>query len=56
MDFVYLARPTDESQVLSLAEEEGADMRWFTRREVEELDPKREIFSNVKTYILELLP
>ena len=52
MDFLFVARPLDESQALTLAEEEGREMRWFTRKEVEALDEQTEIFSNVKTYIL----
>jgi len=55
MDFVYLARPVDESQELTLAEEEGSEMRWFTSAEIEHLDERTEIFSNVKTYILQIL-
>lgn len=56
MDFLYLARPLDESQALQLLEEEGADMRWFTRKDIEALDASTEIFSNVKGYILSVLP
>lgn len=52
MDFLYLARPLDEAQVLTLAEEEARELRWFTREEVEKLDEETEIFSNVKAYIL----
>ncbi|MBI1812299.1 NUDIX domain-containing protein [Candidatus Peregrinibacteria bacterium] len=55
MDFLYLARPLDESPILKLAEEEGREMRWFTRGEVERLDERTEIFGNVKGYILGLL-
>ncbi len=55
MDFVYLARPLDESQVLTLHEEEGTDLRWFTREEVERLNTSREIFANVRHYILSIL-
>ena len=52
MDFLFLARPLDEAQTLTLAEEEGREMRWFTRKEVEKLDERAEIFGNVKGYIL----
>lgn len=52
MDFLFLARPIDENQSLTLAEEEGTEMRWFTKEEIEKLDEEKEIFSNVKTYIL----
>ncbi|MBI3619133.1 NUDIX domain-containing protein [Candidatus Peregrinibacteria bacterium] len=55
MDFLYIARPIDESQILKLAEEEGREMRWFTRGEIEKLDEAMEIFANVKGYILEIL-
>ena len=56
MDFVYLARPLDESQTLTLAEHEGHALRWFTRNEIESLDASSEIFANVKRYILDVLP
>jgi 8-oxo-dGTP pyrophosphatase MutT (NUDIX family) len=55
MDFLYLARPLDESQTPVLLEEEGADMRWFTKEDIEVLSEETEIFSNVKSYILSLL-
>lgn len=55
MDFVYLARPLDERQALSLSEEEGTELRWFTVKEIGALDPDGEIFSNVKHYILSVL-
>ena len=51
MDFLYLARPVDESQVLTLEKKEGAEVRWFSAEEIRSLDPKREIFANVQTYI-----
>lgn len=52
MDFLYLARPTDASQVLALNHDEGHDLRWFTKSEIENLDEQKEIFANVKQYIL----
>lgn len=55
MDFVYIARPIDESQELLLAREEGSEMRWFTVAEIEGLNEQTEIFANVKTYILQIL-
>ncbi len=55
MDFLYLARPLDESQVLLLAESEGSEMRWFTHEDIEKLDETSEIFANVKQYILSVL-
>ncbi len=54
MDFVYRARPLDLSQALVLAEDEGRELRWFTRPEIEALGDG-EIFSNVRAYVLELL-
>ena len=56
MDFIYIARPKNEKQTVKLAKEEGKEIRWFTRAEVEALDEEKEIFSNVKAYILTLLP
>ena len=56
MDFLFLARLIDESQPLILAEEEGEEMCWFTKEEVQALDEKTEIFGNVKMYILNALP
>lgn len=55
MDFLFLAKPINENQVLTLAEKEGAEMRWFTKKEIEELDETKDIFSNVKHYILKTL-
>jgi 8-oxo-dGTP pyrophosphatase MutT (NUDIX family) len=55
MDFLYLARPLDEGQVLSLAEEEGSQLRWFKSDEIALLDEQTEIFANVKTYLLNIL-
>jgi 8-oxo-dGTP pyrophosphatase MutT (NUDIX family) len=55
MDFLYLAKPIDEAQELTLAEAEGRELRWFVRKEIEALDERTEIFANVKAYILSLL-
>lgn len=55
MDFLFIARPIDENQVLTLEKTEGSAMRWFTKSEIEKLDETREIFANVKGYILEVL-
>ncbi len=55
IDFLYLARPLDEDQVLTLQEAEGTDVRWFTREDIEHLDDSTEIFSNVKAYISNIL-
>ena len=52
MDFLFIAKPLDETQVTRIAPEESADMRWFTHDEVAKLNPKTEIFSNVQRYIL----
>ena len=55
MDFLFLAKPKDEKQALTLQEDEAREMRWFSRTDIEKLDEKSEIFSNVKRYILSLL-
>ncbi|HLC76202.1 MAG TPA: NUDIX domain-containing protein [Candidatus Peribacterales bacterium] len=55
MDFLYHAKLIDESQAVTLSENEGREIRWFTRTEVEALDDRTEIFSNVKEYIMRLL-
>jgi 8-oxo-dGTP pyrophosphatase MutT (NUDIX family) len=55
MDFLYIAKPLDESERVTLAEEEGHAIRWFTREEIEKMDEEREVFSNVKMYILKIL-
>jgi 8-oxo-dGTP pyrophosphatase MutT (NUDIX family) len=55
MDFLYVAKLLDASQEVSLAAQEGEDIRWFTREDIEELDEGTEIFANVKSYILSLL-
>jgi 8-oxo-dGTP pyrophosphatase MutT (NUDIX family) len=55
MDFLFLARPIDEAQVLKLDHSEGTEMQWFNRKEIEELDEETEIFANVKQYILSAL-
>jgi 8-oxo-dGTP pyrophosphatase MutT (NUDIX family) len=54
MDFLFLARPLDESQTLILAEDEGTEMRWFTPEEIAGLNPETEIFANVKAYVLSI--
>jgi len=56
MDFLYFARPLDERQIVTLEKKEGTKIRWFARKEVAALDEQIEIFSNVKNYILQLLP
>ncbi|MBT3293592.1 NUDIX domain-containing protein [Candidatus Peregrinibacteria bacterium] len=55
MDFVYLARPLDETKEPIMLEEESSDIRWFTKDEITELNISTEIYSNVKEYILEVL-
>ncbi len=55
MDFLYIAKPLDESAALTLEETEGRELKWFTREEIERLDENTEIFSNVKSYILSVL-
>lgn len=55
MDFLYVAKPIDEKQVVKLEVCEGREIRWFTREEIAALDPSSEIFANVQAYILTLL-
>ncbi len=55
MDFLFVAKPLDETQAVRIAEEESDRMRWFNLQEVEALDSGTEIFSNVKAYIRTLL-
>lgn len=50
MDFLYLAKPIDDSQALMIAEAEADDLRWFTKEEVESI-PKEDIFENVRKMI-----
>jgi 8-oxo-dGTP pyrophosphatase MutT (NUDIX family) len=54
MDFVYLARPLDEDAPLTLAEDEGRELRWFTKSEVEALT-EAEMYGNVRAYLLSAL-
>jgi len=56
MDFLYVVRPLDESQALQLQEEEGHELKWFTRAEIDALHNDTEIYANVKRYLLQLLP
>lgn len=55
MDFLFIAKPLDESQAVRIAPDESTEMRWFTRDEIGALDEACVIFSNVKTYILDIL-
>ncbi len=55
MDFLFIAKPLDESQTITIAAAESGDQRWFTRNEIEALDTATEIFANVKAYILQVL-
>lgn len=50
MDFLYLARPLDETQALVIAEHEADHLRWFTQEEIAALKDD-EIFSNVRAYL-----
>jgi 8-oxo-dGTP pyrophosphatase MutT (NUDIX family) len=50
MDFLFLAKPIDESQALVIAEKEADHLKWFTREEVAAL-PAEEIFENVRHMI-----
>lgn len=54
MDFLFLARPKDETQTLVLAEDEGEHLRWFTPEEIIAL-PDDHILTNVRRTILEVL-
>ena len=53
MDFLFLARPLDESQALVIAEREADHLRWFTKEEVGKL-PQEEVFENVRRIISSL--
>jgi 8-oxo-dGTP pyrophosphatase MutT (NUDIX family) len=53
IDFVYIAKPKNEEQVLRLQESESSEIKWFTRAEVEAI-PKKHIFANLKTFLLSL--
>lgn len=55
MDFVFVGRVKDEHQLPVLATHEGDDMRWFSREQLEALDERTDIFSNVKQYALSVL-
>lgn len=55
MDFLFLARPVTDDQTLVLAEEEGRELRWFSREEIQALDDTTDIFQNVKAYALKVL-
>lgn len=55
MDFLFIARPLDESQALLVAEKEADQLRWFSAEDVRKLDTEKEVFSNVKAYILQAL-
>ena len=55
MDFLFHAKPLDENQELQLQEAEGEELRWFSADEIEALNEEKEIFSNVKTYLLNTL-
>lgn len=50
MDFVFRARPLDETQALVIAEQEADHLRWFTVEEIQALSEK-EIFTNVKSCV-----
>lgn len=51
MDFLYLARPLNEDEAQEITDESDG-MKWFTKKEIETLDERTEIFGNVKGYIL----
>ncbi len=51
MDFLFLARPLDMQQALTIAEDEADELKWFTKEEIEAM-PENKIFKNVRTYLL----
>ncbi|TSC79949.1 MAG: (di)nucleoside polyphosphate hydrolase [Candidatus Peregrinibacteria bacterium Gr01-1014_25] len=51
MDFLFRARPIDSRQPLTLAEDEGRELKWFTPEEIAAL-PEDQIFANVRRYAL----
>ncbi len=55
MDFLYIARPVNESQAIQISEAESSEMRWFVLSEILALDDRTEIFSNVKTYLISVM-
>jgi ADP-ribose pyrophosphatase YjhB (NUDIX family) len=55
MDFLFIARPTNEDKAQEMSPTESDGMRWFTKEDIEKLDEQTEIFSNVKTYIVQAL-
>jgi ADP-ribose pyrophosphatase YjhB (NUDIX family) len=55
MDFLFHAKLLDPNQVMTLAQEEGTELKWFTKQEIQALDETTEIFRNVKAYILKTL-
>lgn len=52
MDFLFLARPLDESQALVIAEAEADQLRWFTKKDILNMS-ENEIFKNVRNYALQ---
>lgn len=50
MDFLFLAKPLDETQALQMAEAEADRLKWFTQEEIDTL-PDEEIFQNVRAYV-----
>lgn len=54
MDFLFLARPLDESQELIRAEEEADHLRWFTKKDVLNMS-RNDIFENVRNYVGQML-
>lgn len=54
MDFLFLARPLNESQALQIAEQEADHLRWFSMDEVMQLNDS-EIFNNVKKCVIYML-
>jgi len=50
MDFLFLAKPLDAEQAVTLAAEEAEEMRWFTMGDIDQLTSDV-IYTNVKKYL-----
>lgn len=52
LDFVFRAKPINDAQLLTVATQEALQLRWFTKEELQRLDPKTEIYGNVQLLLL----
>ena len=50
MDFLFIAKPIDESAALTMQQKEMDELKWFTLEEINQL-PDSEIFRNVRAYV-----